>query len=131
MMYKEFYDKDSTDTRSEDAHQIDAIAWLRYQFPTWITFHVNNYKEFYDKDSTDTRSEDAHQIDAIAWLRYQFPTWITFHVNNEGKKSPGQANKDQMKGLLKGVPDILIIPDRTQCKYGFIAIELKRAKKSL
>lgn len=89
------------------------------------------YKEFYDKYSTDTRSEDAHQIDAIAWLRYQFPTWITFHVNNEGKKSHGQANKDQMKGLLKGVPDILIIPDRTQCKYGFIAIELKRAKKSL
>lgn len=89
------------------------------------------YKEFYDKDSTDTRSEDAHQIDAIAWLRYHYPTWITFHVNNEGKKSPGQANKDQMKGLLKGVPDILIIPDRTQCKYGFIAIELKRAKKSL
>uniref|UniRef100_A0A6M5C9Y6 Endonuclease n=1 Tax=Vibrio phage Vc1 TaxID=1480731 RepID=A0A6M5C9Y6_9CAUD len=84
---------------------------MRYQFPTWITFHVNNE----GKKSP----------------RYQFPTWITFHVNNEGKKSPGQANKDQMKGLLKGVPDILIIPDRTQCKYGFIAIELKRAKKSL
>lgn len=89
------------------------------------------YHEFYDKKATDTRSEDAHQVDSIAWLRYRFPTWIVFHVNNEGKKGIGQSVKDQMKGLLKGVPDILIIPDRSQCKYGFIAIELKRAKKSL
>lgn len=89
------------------------------------------YYEFYDKTSKDTRSEDAHQVDSIAWLRYHYPTWITFHVNNEGMKTVGSAMKDQMKGLLKGVPDILIIPDRKDCDYGFIAIELKRAKKSL
>lgn len=88
-----------------------------------------DYLEYYDKTSIDERKEDAHQVDSISWLRCNFPTWVSFIVNNEGKKTIGQSMKDQMKGVLKGVSDILILTGFIGCKYAFIAIELKRANK--
>lgn len=56
---------------------------------------------------------------------------VFFHCVNEGKKTIGQARKDQAKGLLKGVSDCLfLIPESLRGNYPFGAIELKRAGKT-
>ena len=29
--YLEFYERDPSDTRKEDAHQVDCVSWLKYK----------------------------------------------------------------------------------------------------
>lgn len=91
-----------------------------------------DYIEFYDKNSTEILLEDAVQIFASDWVKYNYPEMVFFHCVNEGKKTIGQARKDQDKGLLKGVSDcIFMIPEKYRGNYSFGAIELKRATKKL
>lgn len=90
------------------------------------------YLEFYDKCSEETALEDSVQIFAMDYIRYNYPDVVAFHVNNEGKKTIGQARKDQAKGILKGVSDmIILIPEHRRKGYSFASVELKRATKKI
>lgn len=92
----------------------------------------DGYLEFYDKSSHEVLLEDSVQIFAMDYIRYNYPDVVAFHVNNEGKKTIGQARKDQAKGVLKGVSDIMVlIPESRRKGYSFAAIELKRATKKI
>lgn len=88
-----------------------------------------DYLEYYDKTDPDTRKEEYHQVDSNSWITYSFPQWLVWHTKNEGRKTIGEAVKDQQAGVKKGVSDILILTGFIGCKYSFIAIELKRANK--
>ncbi|EDV3179088.1 VRR-NUC domain-containing protein [Salmonella enterica subsp. arizonae] len=88
-----------------------------------------DYLEYYDKSDPDTRTEAPHQVDCYSWVTHHYPRWITWHTKNEGKKTIGEAVKDQQAGVKKGVSDVLILTGFIGCKYAFIAIELKRASK--
>lgn len=88
-----------------------------------------DYLEYYDKSDPDTRPEAPHQVDSYSWVTHYYPHWLTWHTKNEGKKTIGEAVKDQQAGVKKGVSDVLILTGFIGCKYAFIAIELKRANK--
>ena len=57
----------------------------------------------------DCPSETAEQITAFNLLREdeRFGA-LVFHAKNESKRTHGQAAWDKHKGLVKGVPDIII-----------------------
>ncbi|QGZ15988.1 hypothetical protein Sfin6_0080 [Shigella phage Sfin-6] len=43
--YLEFYERDPSDTRKEDAHQVDCVSWLKYNFPQLLFWHTVNEGE--------------------------------------------------------------------------------------
>ena len=87
-----------------------------------------DYIEFYPGPVKSCPKEDDEQIFCSDWVKYHYPQMVFFHCVNEGKKTIGQARKDQAKGLLRGVSDCLfLIPESLRGKYPFGAIELKRA----
>lgn len=90
-----------------------------------------DYIEFYPGPVKSCPKEDDEQIFCSDWVKYNYPEMVFFHCVNEGKKTIGQARKDQAKGLLKGVSDCMfLIPESIRGKYPFGAIELKRAGKT-
>lgn len=86
--------------------------------------HKRGYKylvaEIQPKQS---RKEDTEQIEFIAWVKHNHPDLLIWHTVNEVRsKSPAYHNKQERKGKLKGVSDILVY------FYGMlIAIEMKRS----
>lgn len=40
--YLEFYERDPGDTRKEDSHQVDCVAWLRHHYPHILFWHTVN-----------------------------------------------------------------------------------------
>lgn len=56
-------------------------------------------------------SEDLFQAAAFQWTWNEFPAFrrTFFHVPNEGKKNIIIAKKDEAKGLLSGVYDIVFM----------------------
>nr|DAI80141.1 MAG TPA: Nuclease [Caudoviricetes sp.] len=40
--YLEFYERDPSDTRKEDSHQVDCVAWLRHHYPHVLFWHTVN-----------------------------------------------------------------------------------------
>ena len=40
--YLEFYERDPSDTRKEDSHQVDCVAWLRHHYPQLLFWHTVN-----------------------------------------------------------------------------------------
>lgn len=40
--YIEFYERDPSDTRKEDSHQVDCVAWLRHHYPHILFWHTVN-----------------------------------------------------------------------------------------
>ena len=40
--YLEFYERDPSDTRKEDSHQVDCVAWLRHHYPHILFWHTVN-----------------------------------------------------------------------------------------
>ena len=40
--YLEFYERDPSDTRKEDSHQVDCVAWLRHHYPHILFWHPVN-----------------------------------------------------------------------------------------
>ena len=90
-----------------------------------------DYIEFYNGPVKSCPKEDDEQIFCSDWVKYNYPEVVFFHCVNEGKKTIGQARKDQAKGLLKGVSDCMfLIPESLRGSYPFGAIELKRTGKT-
>lgn len=40
--YLEYYERDPSDTRKEDSHQVDCVAWLRHHYPQLLFWHTVN-----------------------------------------------------------------------------------------
>ncbi|QPD96317.1 hypothetical protein [Enterobacter phage N5822] len=40
--YLEYYERDPSDTRKEDSHQVDCVAWLRHHHPHLLFWHTVN-----------------------------------------------------------------------------------------
>lgn len=40
--YLEFYERDPSDTRKEDSHQVDCVSWLRHHYPHILFWHTVN-----------------------------------------------------------------------------------------
>ena len=40
--YLEYYERDPSDTRKEDSHQVDCVAWLRHHYPHILFWHTVN-----------------------------------------------------------------------------------------
>lgn len=40
--YLEFYERDPSDKRKEDSHQVDCVAWLRHHYPHILFWHTVN-----------------------------------------------------------------------------------------
>lgn len=73
--------------------------------------------------STKNPHEDYVLSSLISRIRRDYPTsygLVAFHVKNEGKRTAQQIKVDKLKGLTKGVSDLIIIGNPTLC------MELKR-----
>lgn len=73
--------------------------------------------------SKDNPHEDYVLSSLIARIRKDYPSTyglVAFHVKNEGKRTTQQIKIDKVKGLTKGVSDLIIIGNPTLC------LELKR-----
>lgn len=72
----------------------------------------------------DCPKEDYVLSSVISRIRKDYPTsygLVTFHVKNESKRTQGQIKADKIKGLTKGVSDIVIPGMPTLC------LEIKRS----
>lgn len=85
--------------------------------PSWLpTFGDLNFRG-------DCPKEDYVLSSVISRIRKDYPSsygLVAFHVKNESKRTTGQINIDKMKGLTKGVSDVIIIGNPTLC------LEIKR-----
>ena len=73
--------------------------------------------------ATTNPHEDYVLSSLISRIRKDYPTsygLVAFHVKNEGKRTTQQIKVDKLKGLTKGVSDLIIIGNPTLC------LELKR-----
>lgn len=73
--------------------------------------------------SKDNPHEDYVLSSLIARIRKDYPNsygLVAFHVKNEGKRTGQQIKIDKLKGLTKGVSDLIIIGNPTLC------LEIKR-----
>ena len=69
-------------------------------------------------------SEDAFQCSAMQYLRVCYPDVLAFHVANERRTSIQAGAMLKRKGVLSGVPDVLIINNNEN--FNGFAIELKK-----
>lgn len=100
--------------------------------PEFLKERGDGTYEVYLMDKEDKRKEDFHQIDSASHWRIIWPDVAICHIVNEGADLPVQyRNKLRQKGLVKGASDIQV-NHRSHCgRFGFAAVELKRATKSL
>lgn len=85
--------------------------------PSWLPVFGNLPR------SKDNPHEDYVLSSLIARIRKDYPTTygvVAFHVKNEGKRTGQQIKLDKLKGLTKGVSDLIIIGNPTLC------LEIKR-----
>lgn len=105
---------------------------MKFNPPPFMTASDRGYFEVYAMDKTDKRKESLHQIDCASHWRYHWKDVAICHVVNEGADLPVQyRNKLKALGLEKGASDIQV-NHRSHCgRFGFAAVELKRATKTL
>ena len=70
------------------------------------------------------KPETTLQISCVKWFRLQFPKLVLFMITNDGKKTPQQGALDKARGLLAGMPDLMLSVARGG--YNGLYIELKR-----
>lgn len=87
------------------------------KIPNWLTVYGN----------IDYRGDCPHEDYALASffdrIRKDYPSsygLVAFHPKNEGKRSHTQVKVDKLKGMTKGVTDVIIIGNPT------LVLELKR-----
>lgn len=68
--------------------------------------------------STNNPAEDYVLSSVVSRIRKDYPTTyglVAFHVKNESKRTTTQIKIDKMKGLTKGVSDLIVIGNPTLC----------------
>ena len=79
------------------------------------------------KEKSRLESMEAIDFYQFAIERYPHVNAVFFHVANESKSKPQHRRNLKQMGLSSGVSDYLLL--MPNCKYNFLAIELKRARK--
>ena len=68
--------------------------------------------------ATTNPAEDYVLSSLISRIRTLYPDTyglVAFHVKNESKRTQGQIKADKIKGLTKGVSDLIVIGNPTLC----------------
>ena len=68
--------------------------------------------------ATTNPAEDYVLSSLISRIRSVYPSsygLVAFHVKNESKRTQGQIKADKIKGLTKGVSDLIVIGNPTLC----------------
>ena len=68
--------------------------------------------------STSNPAEDYVLSSVVSRIRKDYPTTyglVAFHVKNESKRTTTQIKIDKLKGLTKGVSDLIVIGNPTLC----------------
>ena len=68
--------------------------------------------------TTTNPAEDYVLSSLISRIRNDYPSsygLVAFHVKNESKRTQGQIKADKIKGLTKGVSDLIVIGNPTLC----------------
>lgn len=108
--YLEFYERDPSDTRKEDAHQVDCVSWLKCDFPQLLFWHTVNEGE---KTITSAlRDEQAGLLKGVSDFviliginsRYPFAAIELKRVNKSGKGKASPVS-DKQREFLKKVRD--------------------------
>lgn len=109
--YLEFYERDPTDTRKEEVHQIDSFQWVTYHYPQFLTWHTTNEGE---------KSIVAAMMDQQAGLvkgvsdfviligkdgKYPFAAIELKRVNKSGKGKASPVSAEQ-KSFLRRVREL-------------------------
>ena len=104
--YLEFYERDPTDTRKEDSHQVDCVAWLRYAHPELLFWHTVN--EGQKTITSALRDEQAGLKKGVSDFviligvnnRYPFAAIELKRVNKSGKGKASPVSDEQKAFLL-------------------------------
>lgn len=102
------------------------------RIPLALSMNPAGYYELYSMDKTDKRVENLHQIDCASHWRKHWKDVAICHIVNESADLPAQYRSQlRQMGLEKGASDIQV-NHRSHCgRFGFAAVELKRATKTL
>lgn len=80
--------------------------------PEWLPKFGNLPK------STSNPAEDYVLSSVVSRIRKDYPNTyglVAFHVKNESKRTTTQIKIDKLKGLTKGVSDLIVIGNPTLC----------------
>ncbi len=106
--YLEFYERDPGDTRKEDSHQVDCVAWLRHHYPHILFFHPVN--EGAKTITAALRDEQAGLLKGVSDFviliginsRYPFAAIELKRTNKSGKGKASPVSAEQ-KAFLRDV----------------------------
>lgn len=112
--YLEYYERDPSCTLKEDAHQINCVAWLKYNHPNLLFFHAVN--EGKKTITSALRDEQAGLLKGVSDFviligdpaytdkPYPFAAIELKRTNKSGKGAASPVSKEQ-KEFLKSVRD--------------------------
>lgn len=111
--YLEYYERDPSDTRKEESHQVDCVSWLRYHYPQLLFWHTVN--EGKKTITAAMRDEQAGLLKGVSdfiiliggfWqgCEYPFAAIELKRVNKSGKGAASPVSKEQ-RAFLKQVRD--------------------------
>lgn len=99
--YLEFYERDPRDTRKEDSHQVDCVAWLRHNYPHILFWHTVN--EGQKTITSALRDEQAGLRKGVSDFviligvnsKYPFAAIELKRVNKSGKGKASPVSEEQ------------------------------------
>lgn len=106
--YLEYYERDPSDTRKEDSHQVDCVAWLRHHYPNILFFHPVNEGE---KTITSAlRDQQAGLLKGVSdfviliGINSSYP-FAAIELKRTNKSGKGKASpvSDEQKAFLRDV----------------------------
>lgn len=106
--YLEYYERDPSDTRKEDSHQVDCVAWLRHHYPHLLFWHTVN--EGQKAITSALRDEQAGLLKGVSDFiiliginaLYPFAAIELKRVNKSGKGKASPVS-DEQKAFLRDV----------------------------
>lgn len=105
--YLEYYERDPTDTRKEEAHQNESASWVKHHYPEIIFWHtVNEGKKTITQADRDQRAGLLKGVSDNVFLNgvcYDFPFGAIElkRVNKSGKGAASPVSKDQKEYLKR------------------------------
>ncbi|ENO2693345.1 VRR-NUC domain-containing protein [Salmonella enterica] len=103
--YLEYYERDPSDTRKEDSHQVDCVAWLRHNYPHLLFWHtVNEGKKTITSALRDEQAGLRKGVSDFVILiglnhRYPFAAIELKRVNKSGKCKASPVSDEQSSFL--------------------------------
>lgn len=109
--YLEYYERDPSDTRKEDSHQVDCVAWLRHHYPMLLFWHTVN--EGGKTITSALRDEQAGLLKGVSDfvilmgdpsavdMPYPFAAIELKRTNKSGKGAASPVSKEQKDFLRK------------------------------